>query len=134
GTVTNTASETLPPGVTQDPNNNLPDTASVPITPLPFSIGNRVWKDLNNSGTIDAADGASPGVNGVVVRLLASPGLTQAVDASGNLVADQTTANGGYYRFDNLKAGDYVVEVRASNFTGAGVLTGCASSSADEAK
>ncbi len=89
-----------------------------------YSLGNRVWKDLNNSGTLD---GAEVGVDGVVLRLL--KGGVQATDANGVLVADQTTASGGYYRFDNLATGDYVVEVRASNFIGAGALVGCVSSS-----
>ena len=46
-------------------------------------------------------------------------------------VALVTTTSGGYYRFDGLAAGDYVVEVAASNFTGAGVLVGCTSSTRD---
>jgi uncharacterized repeat protein (TIGR01451 family) len=130
GTVTNTATETLPPGVTQGPT-NAPDTASAVVTGQTYALGNRVWRDLNNSGTIDAADGATPGIDGVVVRLLNAGTLTPATDAGGNPVADQTTANGGYYRFDNLPAGDYVVEIVAANFTGAGVLTATQSSSAD---
>ncbi|NOT61917.1 MAG: hypothetical protein HOP19_17010, partial [Acidobacteria bacterium] len=88
-----------------------------------YSLGNRVWKDLNNSGTLD---GAEVGVDGVVLRLLKAG--VQATDANGVLVADQTTASGGYYRFDNLATGDYVVEVRASNFIGTGALAGCVSS------
>lgn len=93
-----------------------------------YSLGNRVWKDMDNSGTINAADGASPGINGVVVRLLSSPALTQARDVTGNLVPDQTTTGGGYYRFDNILAGDYVVEIVSSNFSAPGVLVGCSTS------
>ncbi len=93
-----------------------------------YSLGNRVWKDMDNSGSINGADGASPGINGVVVRLLTSPGLIQARDVTGGLVPDQTTANGGYYRFDNILAGDYVIEIVSSNFTAPGVLVGCATS------
>lgn len=93
-----------------------------------YSLGNRVWKDMDNSGTINGADGGSPGINGVVVRLLKASDLTQARDVTGNLVADQTTANGGYYRFDNILAGDYVVEILSTNFNSPGVLVGCSTS------
>ncbi|MEK7830943.1 MAG: SdrD B-like domain-containing protein [Acidobacteriota bacterium] len=109
-----------------EPNGNTNLTVDFGFAPI-YSLGNRVWKDLNNSGTIDAADGTSPGINGVVVRLLTSPGLVQATDMNGVLVPDQTTANGGYYRFDNILGGDYVVEVRSSNFTAPGTLAGCVS-------
>ncbi|MBX0326164.1 carboxypeptidase regulatory-like domain-containing protein [Oscillochloris sp. ZM17-4] len=75
-----------------------------------FSLGNRVWNDLDNSGTINAADGASPGIAGVAVRLLDSAG-NPATDATGATVADQTTTADGYYLFTDLFAGDYIVEV-----------------------
>src|SRR5262249_53706200 len=70
---------------------------------------------------------------GVKVRLLQSPALTQAIDTFGNPVADQTTSGGGYYRFDNLLAGDYVVEVSAMNFASGMPLYQYLSSNADEA-
>jgi hypothetical protein len=73
-----------------------------------YGIGNRVWLDKNNSATIDAADGAAPGIKGVTVRLLNSAGTTE-VDTT-------TTDNTGYYRFDNINAGTYIVEIAASNF------------------
>ena len=40
----------------------------------------------------------------------------------GGVLGTATTANGGYYRFDNLTAGDYVVVIPASQFSG--VLSG----------
>jgi uncharacterized repeat protein (TIGR01451 family) len=68
-----------------------------------YSLGNRVWRDVDNSGTINAADGANPGIAGVTVNLYASNGTT--------LIATTTTDANGYYRFDNLPGGDYIVEV-----------------------
>jgi hypothetical protein len=107
---------------TPDANSNLKvDFGFVPN----YSLGNRVWKDLDNSGTINNAE---MGINGVVLRLLVSPGLTQAVDINGVTVPDQTTAGGGYYRFDNIPRGDYVVEVLSTNFNSPGVLVGCVTS------
>ncbi len=79
-----------------------------------YSLGNRVWLDANNSATIDAADGNTPGIKGVTVRLLDSTGA--------NEIDTTTTDNGGYYRFDNLNAGTYIVEVAASNFAATGPL------------
>jgi hypothetical protein len=107
---------------TPDANSNLKiDFGFVRV----YSLGNRGWKDNDNSGTLN---GGEAGVDGVAIRLLAYPSLTQAVDVNGGTVADQTTSGGGYYRFDNLAAGDYVVEVMASNFSGAGALVGCVTS------
>jgi hypothetical protein len=96
------------------------------VSPV-FSLGNRVYKDYDDSGTNNNNE---PGVNGVVVRLLTSGGAI-AQDINGNNIAPRTTANGGYYRFDLLPAGDYLVEIAASNFIGSGALVGCVSSSRD---
>ena len=51
----------------------------------------------------------------MTVNLYAASDLT-------TIIASQTTANGGYYLFNGLQAGDYVVSVAASNFSG--VLSG----------
>ena len=86
------------------------------VSPSLFSLGNRVWFDTDNSGTIN---GSETGINAVDVELY-------SVDALGNttFVATQTTANGGYYRFDNLPAGDYRVIIPASEFGTGGTLDG----------
>ena len=92
----------------------------------PYSLGNRTWFDLNSNGVIDAGE---VGIDGVTVELYAA-------DVSGNptgvALATQTTAAGGYYRFDNLRAGDYVVVIPAANFSGAGVLVSYQSTTPDE--
>lgn len=78
-----------------------------------YSLGNRVWIDKNNSATIDAADGAAPGVANVQVNLLAS---------NGNYLRQTNTDANGYYRFDNLSAGNYIVEIPSQNFAQNGAL------------
>jgi len=84
------------------------------FTPQVYSLGNRVWFDTNN----DSARGvAEVGVDGVVVELYAADG---SGNPTGAVLATATTAGGGYYRFDNLPAGDYVVVVVADNFTANG--------------
>lgn len=79
-----------------------------------YSLGNRVWFDTNNNGQINAGE---VGINGVSVSLFASGNLTTALQTT-------TTDASGYYRFDNLAAGSYVVRINPSNFASGGVLAG----------
>jgi LPXTG-site transpeptidase (sortase) family protein len=102
-------------GVTN--NNPTTDTLTVNDTPR-FSLGNRVWFDTDNSSTIN---GAEVGVDGVTVQLYAADGNG---NPTGVVLATQVTANGGYYRFDNLPAGDYVVVIPSSQFASGGPLAG----------
>ena len=82
-----------------DPNTNLTvDFGFVPPTTL--SLGNYVWRDLNNDGLVSAGE---PGLDGVTVRLLNATGTS--------VLATQATAAGGFYLFTGLTPGDYVVEV-----------------------
>jgi len=103
--------------------NNLPASDTLVITSPFFSLGNRVWFDTDNSGTIN---GVESGANGVTVQLYAADG---AGNPTGAVLATQTTANGGYYRFDTLNAGDYVVVIPATQFGAGGLLDGYWSSS-----
>jgi hypothetical protein len=50
------------------------------------------------------------------------------LDGSGAALGTTTTAGGGYYRFDNLLAGDYRVEIAAQNFASGRPLAGYSSS------
>jgi LPXTG-site transpeptidase (sortase) family protein len=78
-----------------------------------YSLGNRVWND-NGAGLGGAANdglrnGDEPGLGGVTVRLY------RDTDGDGNpdgaAIALTATDASGYYRFDYLQAGDYIVEV-----------------------
>jgi len=73
-----------------------------------FALGNRVWFDTDNSGTIN---GGEVGIDGVSVNLYNANNLNVSIGTS-------TTINGGYYLFTGLPAGDYVVAIAASNFSG----------------
>lgn len=79
-----------------------------------YSLGNRVWFDTNNDGVINNSE---VGVNGVLVQLYAASDLS-------TVLATDTTSNGGYYLFDDLAAGDYVVVLPAANFAANAALEG----------
>ncbi|MEZ4707417.1 MAG: SdrD B-like domain-containing protein [Caldilineaceae bacterium] len=90
------------------------------------AIGNRVWLDQGAGANTDNGllDGDEQGADNVTVELY------RAGDVPGTNapLATTTTANGGYYLFDNLAAGDYFVHVPASNFTAGAPLAGYRSS------
>jgi hypothetical protein len=102
-----------------------------------FSLGNRVWMDdgigggVSNDGILN---GGELGIAGVQVQLL---------DGAGNpadnpfIVGIQpyivTTDANGYYRFDRLPAGNYMVEVIAANFAVGQPLQSVGSSNVTEA-
>jgi hypothetical protein len=95
-----------------------------------YSLGNRVWRD-NGAGAGGVANdgvlnGTEAGIAGVSVSLLADADNNGIPD--GAALAAVTTDAGGYYRFDALKPGFYIVRVDSANFSGAGVLTGLANS------
>jgi protocatechuate 3,4-dioxygenase beta subunit len=71
----------------------------------PASIGNYVWEDLNANGIQD--DGAT-GIPNVTVRLTDCTG-NPVTDMNGNPVGPQVTDLNGYYKFENLKPGQYQV-------------------------
>ncbi|RLC14201.1 MAG: hypothetical protein DRI57_14825, partial [Deltaproteobacteria bacterium] len=67
----------------------------------PASLGDFVWYDANRNGIQDPAE---TGVPGVTVNLS---------DSTGNFLISTThTDVDGYYRFDGLAPGDYVLEFR----------------------
>ncbi|HHS98563.1 MAG TPA: DUF11 domain-containing protein, partial [Chloroflexi bacterium] len=97
------------------------------------SLGNQVWYDTDDSGTLDAGE---VGVAGVVVELY------QDVDGDGvftpgvdRLVSTATTTAGGYYTFTRLYPSllptqTYLVVITQTNFAPGGVLEGYVNSTA----
>jgi uncharacterized repeat protein (TIGR01451 family) len=70
---------------------------TITVTPT-GSIGQFVWEDLNANGLQDPDE---PGIAGVTVRLL---------DSNGNFLQDTDTDGMGFYLFEDLCAGDYILE------------------------
>ncbi|RMH25571.1 MAG: hypothetical protein D6692_10800, partial [Planctomycetota bacterium] len=96
------------------------DEAGNPCTLLrPFLVGDTVFEDGNGNGL---QDGGEAGIAGVAVNLL---------DGDGNLIATTSSDGAGLYRFE-VEAGDYFVEIDASNFASGGALEGFTSTTGGE--
>ncbi|NLV57555.1 MAG: hypothetical protein GXY67_02200 [Clostridiales bacterium] len=66
----------------------------------PAKLGDLAWLDLNKNGLLDAGE---PGIPGITVQLL-----------SQGKVATETTTNAyGYYLFENIYPGEYVLQAKA---------------------
>jgi hypothetical protein len=103
---------------TLDPDSNLTvDFGVVPPAVERVAIGNIIFRDPNNNGRFEPAAG-EVGLNGVQVALF--PAGADPVTAAP--LATTTTANGGFYLFDNLTPGSYFVFLRPQNFQSGGVL------------
>ncbi len=72
------------------------------------SIGDFVWKDTNNNGLQDTGE---LGAEGIKLELYASDALGNPIGAAINTA---TTNTSGFYTFNNLLKGDYVVRIVAS--------------------
>ncbi|KNY05127.1 SdrD B-like domain-containing protein [Microbacterium sp. GCS4] len=120
---------------TPDPSNpsNNDDGVEVPIAPPTLSLGNRLWFDTGTGPDYDngAFDAGEQPVVGAVVELLDANGAP-VLDADGDPITTTTDAN-GFYRFDGLTPGDYVVSIPARNFAADGPLRDFLSSTGSSA-
>lgn len=127
GQYTNTAIVTGTP--TLYPTERVTDTDPSHYLTRPFSLGNRVWLDNGSGGGITndgVQNGGEVGIGGVVVNLLDGNGAP-VLDANNQPISTVTSAN-GCYLFDNLRQGDYIVEIAAENFAPGQPLTNLISS------
>ena len=81
-----------------------------------LTLGDQVFVDTNNNGTKDTAE---TGLGGVSLQLL---------NGQGQVIRTAVTDSQGNYRFTNLAAGDYQVQIAATNFQAGGILVGYTSS------
>jgi len=98
-----------------------------------YSLGNRVWLDDGTGGGVadnGIQDGTEVGIGNVVVNLYRDDNGDNIPD--GPAIATTTTDANGHYRFDDLRAGGYVVEIPSLNFNSGSPLFSLASSSVDE--
>jgi len=82
------------------------------------AVGNLVFSDRAGDGIFD--NGTDRGINGVTVELYPAGG-SPGVDAP---MLSTTTAGGGFYLFDQLTPGDYIIYLPASNFVDGAPLNG----------
>jgi len=78
-----------------------------PVSPGFASLGNRVWNDLNMDGINDPGE---PGIAGVSLVIWSDPDGDGTPDWQG-FGGVEITDEDGYYRFDGLAPGNYVVFV-----------------------
>ncbi len=100
----------------------------------PLNLGNRVWLDNGTGGGVannGIMDGTEVGIANVLVRLLDGAG-NPVLDGNGQPMTI-TTDDQGYYNFNDLLPGDYIVHIDASNFALGGPLAGLSSSDPTEA-
>ncbi|NBB18706.1 DUF11 domain-containing protein, partial [Runella sp. CRIBMP] len=103
--------------------NTCPATGCCEIIVIPGplgSIGDFVWKDVNDNGIQDSGE---PGVNQVLVRLFQKDDLGVFVQTDSTLTAG-AGSNAGKYLFSNLYPGEYKVQ-----FVSTTLPTGCLLSS-----
>lgn len=114
----------------------------------PMSIGNRIWLDdssdpaqwasggSRDNALVDGTDDGNllapglqnPGVANVPVQLYVDVNNSATVDAGDTLVATTTSNATGYYLFDGLAAGNYLVRIPSSAFGAGQPLNGLVSS------
>lgn len=82
----------------------------------PLRLGNRVWLDQDGNGS---QNGAEPGIAGVEVQLWSVAGTAR--DA---LIGSATTDPNGFYKFENLFDGDYIVAIADTQQGSGAVLEG----------
>jgi|GEM_PF-6105741 len=82
-------------------------TVDAGINPIPASLGDQVWEDINKDGLQQIGE---PVIEGVIVNLY----FCEA-DASEEPLATTTTDQEGLYLFENLEPATYVVEFITPN-------------------
>ena len=98
-----------------DSNSNL--TIDLGVVQL-LTLGNLVWRDLNNNGTRDGA--TETGIADVDIKLFRDNGTTAGTFDSGDtLVSTTKTDANGLYQFTDLTPGDYLIQIPQSEFDAA---------------
>ena len=125
----------LSPIVSLDPTlggiNKDNPTIDAALRNLLGSIGDYVWKDTNNDGIQDASE---TGVNGVKVILWSANANGLPVSKLDSMVTSTNGGKMGYYTFDNLSKGDYIVQIVTSTLPEGCVLSTKVDQGGDDTK
>ncbi|MCW1885552.1 carboxypeptidase regulatory-like domain-containing protein [Luteolibacter flavescens] len=84
-------------------------------TTLLGTIGDLVWADANNNGRFDAGESGIPNVIVQLYRTSQTPGSSVPYRTT-------TTNSSGIYAFAGVPAGNYLIYLPVSNFSGSGAL------------
>lgn len=115
GQYANTAVVTGTPTI--DPTTPVTDTDPSHHIGRVFSLGNRIWRDDGAGGGVandGVQNGGEGGIDGVTLNLLDGAG-NPVLDANNQPITTVTSDN-GCFLFDNLRSGDYILEVASANF------------------
>lgn len=82
-------------------------TSNIVVQVVKRNLNGYVWFDTNMDGIIN--DGEKY-IQGVKVKLLNEDG-TDAIDTSGNVIQDKYTDVNGYYSFEDMVKGNYLVQI-----------------------
>src|SRR5882724_3421977 len=108
--------------------------AGLVTAPGTLALGNQVWFDTNNNG-ISEPQGGEVGIDGVRLDLYKdanNDGVPSLDEYQGATFSATVGGFPGRYRFDNLAAGNYIVVVDPSSFTGNGALAGLTSATGND--
>ncbi|MDQ7035642.1 MAG: SdrD B-like domain-containing protein, partial [Anaerolineae bacterium] len=92
-----------------------------------MALGNFVWEDADNDNVFDVGE---TGLNNITINLYQDMDEDGVPD--GIVFATTVTTLGGFYLFDNLAPGGYIVEIPASEFNAGGDLVGYISSNRND--
>ena len=95
-----------------------------------LSLGDLVWYDTNNNGTVD---GGELPIGGVDVVLYRDDGNGTFDATADTLLGTQTTSGSGLYLFTGLTPGNYFVQIPQAEFTTGQTLSGYQNSSGQTA-
>ncbi|HVR08987.1 MAG TPA: IPTL-CTERM sorting domain-containing protein, partial [Thermoanaerobaculia bacterium] len=99
-----------------------------------LAIGDQVWLDGNNNGIFEPQSGET-GIDNVRLDLYRDAngdGLPTLDEYSGSTFTGTVAGFSGKYLFSGLAAGNYIVVVDPSNFSGSGPLAGLVSSTGND--
>ena len=103
-----------------------------PVGAASLTLGNLVFRDLDNNGVKDAGEG---GIGGVTVNLYRDDEQNCGLGGGDTLLTTTTTAADGTFQFADLAptpgGPEYILEVARSNFLPGGPLEGLVSSDAN---
>ncbi len=125
--------EGLDPVLTDDPD-TIAGTDPNVWMPCKVKLGNIVWIDTDKDGIYDKD--TETGINGVSLNLYAdTDGNNIYTPGTDKFVSDTVTftysGEKGYYIFENLSCGTYIVQIAAENFTAGALLEGYVSTAGD---